>query len=591
MQRTGATEHPRPLLRRPWRSLDGAWDFAFDRDASIRGPADVNFDQTITVPYSPETPASGVGDTTRCQRTWYRRAVRTEAPDGAATVLHLGAVDRMATVWVDGQPVARHEGGYTPFSVDLSAVSGAGDEVEVVVSADDDPLDQDAPRGKQEWLDEPHVIWYPRTSGIWRTVWAEHVPATSIAELDWRGDPGSMTVSLRARVAGTVAEGTRLAVRISNAGRTLVDDSTLVTGPEVRRTYAVGDGGIDDTFALCWWPWFPSLHQAEVALVAADGTVLDEVESDVALRSVRVEDGTFLINGRPQELRLVLDQGYWPDTGLTPPDSEALRKDLELTRALGFHGARKHQKVEDPRYLAWADRLGMLVWVELPSAYRPGPASAASLAREWADIVRLCAGHPSVIGWVPINESWGVPNVGADPQQQALVRALAALTVALDGTRPVSANDGWETVGGDIVGVHDYSQEPDLLRARYGTRDAVDRFLTGLRPDGRRSDLDLRPSDGRAVVLSEFGGISVHDDAAAEGSWGYQEASSAEDLLERYAALWAAVHDCGGLAGACWTQLTDTYQEANGLLCFDRTPKVPLDDFAAATRGRPTGDP
>ena len=584
MAKTAATEHPRPLLRRAWQSLDGPWAFAFDRDATARTPGDVDFAHTITVPFAPETPASGIGDTTQSKRTWYRRTVGVDAPPGTSTVVHFGAVDRIATIWVDGHPVAHHEGGYTPFAVDLSA-HASGPTVDLVVSADDDPLDQDAPRGKQEWLDEPHFIWYPRTSGIWRTVWTEHVPHCSIASLEWHADPGAMTVSLQARVAGPMPDGTRLDVRLRSGPRTLVDDTTLVTGPEIRRTYSVGDGGIDDTFALCWWPWFPTLHDAEVALVAADGSVLDEVETEVAIRSVNVDDGALLLNGRPQELRLVLDQGYWPDTGLTPPDSEALRRDLELTRALGFHGARKHQKVEDPRYLAWADRMGMLVWVELPSAYRPGPTSAQHLVREWSEIVTASAGHPSVIAWVPINESWGVPNVGVDPAQQALVRALAAMTDALDGTRPVSANDGWETIGGDIVGIHDYDQDPDALRTRYGTRDAVDRFLTGLRPDGRTSDIERRPAAGRAVVLSEFGGISIHDDSDAT-AWGYQEAKSPEDLLERYAALWAAVRDCDGLIGACWTQLTDTYQEANGLLRFDRTPKAPLEDLARATRGR-----
>ncbi len=201
----------------------------------------------------------------------------------------------------------------------------------------------------------------------------------------------------------------------------------------------------------------------------------------------------------------------------------------------------------------------------------------------------MTAGHPSVVAWVPINESWGVPNVRHDSAQQSLVRALTEMANALDGTRPVSANDGWETIGGDIVGIHDYGQNPDVMRARYRDRATIDRLLGGLRPDGRPYDLDRRPTEGRAAMLTEFGGISVRAEGAQDTTWGYQEAGSAEDLLERYTALWAAVHDCEGLAGACWTQLTDTYQEANGLLHADRTPKVPLESLAKATRGTSSG--
>lgn len=258
---------------------------------------------------------------------------------------------------------------------------------------------------------------------------------------------------------------------------------------------------------------------------------------------------------------------------------------MELTLALGFNGARKHQKVEDPRWLAWADRLGLLTWVEMPSAYRPGTTASTRLLAEWPRIVAGHRGFPSVVAWVPINESWGVPAAATDARQRALVEALAAVTDAVDGTRPVSANDGWETVGGGIVGVHDYTQDPDALAARFADAAAVDAVVRGALPSGHRIDLDGRGAEGRAVVLSEFGGVALSHDEDA--TWGYQRASSADDLLDRYRALWAAVHASTALAGACWTQLTDTYQEANGLLRMDRTPKVPSDDFAAATRGRP----
>ena len=303
-------------------------------------------------------------------------------------------------------------------------------------------------------------------------------------------------------------------------------------------------------------------------------------------------DGQFQLNGRPYPLRLVLDQGYWPATGATPADIDSLRRDIELTKALGFNGARKHQKTEDPRYFALADRLGLLTWVEMPSAYRPGPRSSANVLREWADIVEAHRNHPSVVAWVPINESWGVTDCEHDRSQRALIEALCAQAVALDGTRPVSANDGWETVGGEIVGVHDYDQDPEALTSRWGDRAAVDAVIAGRRPDGRTVDLDHSPAATRAVVLSEFGGIAMAVDTGGGSfslgtqNWGYDSATSPDDLLRRYREQWAVVHASSALAGACWTQLTDTYQEVNGLLTADRQPKADLTRLAAATRGK-----
>ncbi|MGY1821988.1 glycoside hydrolase family 2 protein [Geodermatophilus sp. SYSU D00079] len=589
MDRMDPTEHPRPLLRRPWTSLDGEWEFAADPDLTGT-PGAVAFDRRIRVPYAPETPASGVHWKGPLRRAWYRRPL--PAPDGdRRTVLHLGAVDRVCDVWVGGAHVAHHEGGYTPFAVDVT--DALGDGADLVVRADDDPLDLEAPRGKQDWRDEPHEIWYPRTTGIWRTVWLEQVARAHVADVQWRGDPRTLRVDVRVELAVPVT-GARLHLRLRAGDRLLVDDVARVDGAVVERTVQVGDGGHDDRGALLWQPGSPTLLDAEIALVGDAGEVLDEVRSYTALRSVAVDDGHFLLNGRPVRPRLVLDQGYWPDTGATPPDVDALRRDLELTRDLGFTGARKHQKTEDPRYLALADRMGLLVWAEMPSAYRPGPTAAARLLREWPEVVAAHRGHPSVVTWVPLNESWGVPEAETDPRQRALVRALAAQADALDGTRPVSANDGWEALGGDVLGIHDYGQDPAQLAARYRTAADLERTATGRRPDGRLADLERAGTAGRAVVLSEFGGISLNAEALRgrpdEGdrteAWGYADASSPEDLLTRYRDQWAAVHASEALAGACWTQLTDTYQEVNGLLTMDRLAKCDPADLRRATLGR-----
>jgi beta-galactosidase/beta-glucuronidase len=579
---TDATAHPRPLLRRPWTSLDGAWDFAVDPHAAAAGPGQVVFVDRIIVPFAPAPPASGIAWKGPFHRAWYRRSLPAPRP-GLRTVLHFGAVDRCAEVWVGDAHVASHEGGYTGFAVDIT--DHLADGADVVVRADDDPADLDAPRGKQDWRDEPHQIWYPRTTGIWRTVWLEHVAGQHVAELDWCADPTTLELGLRARLSVS-GRGTRLRVRVRAGERLLVDDTVRVDGMEVQRRFRLGDGGIDDREALLWWPWRPILLDAELAILDAADNVVDEVQSYTALRRVKCENGAFLLNGRPLPLRLVLDQGYWPHTGATPPDAIALHTDLALTRSLGFHGTRKHQKTEDPRYFAWADQLGMLVWAEMPSAYRPGPTSAGRLLTEWLAVVRAHCGHPSVVAWVPVNESWAVPEVETDATQRALLKALEGVVDALDGSRPVSVNDGWETAGGAIIGVHDYDQDPTVLAARYGTPEAVATTLARRRPDGRLADLERRGSEGRAVMLSEFGGIALHTGVEEPAGWGYgQPARSPDNFLRRYRDLWATVNASTGLAGACWTQLTDTYQERNGLLTADRVPKADPDLLRAAIRG------
>jgi beta-galactosidase/beta-glucuronidase len=579
------TEHPRPLLRRAWDSLDGPWEFAL---------GDGGFDREIQVPFAPECPASGIGEPAigRCA---YRRVVEVPPPGPDELVLlHLGAIDRVATISADGVVVGVHEGGYTPVTVDVTEQARSG-AVELVVRVEDDPADHEAPRGKQDWRDEPHLIWYPRTTGIWRTVWLERVPRTHVSEVAWSCDVGAMAATATVRVTDPVDDIVARVV-LRHGDRLVGEASARVIGGIAEVHLTVGDGSIDDRWGLVWWPRHPVLLDAEITLVAVGGEgnyegvggarVIDRASSYTALREVNVRDGRFLVNGRPTFLRLVLDQGYWPDTGMTPPDVDALRRDLELARALGFNGVRKHQKVEDPRFLALADELGMMVWIEMPSAYRFSTRSSQRLLAEWAEVVIASRSHPSVVAWVPVNESWGVPGIATDQRQRALAEALAATARALDGTRPVSVNDGWETTGGDIVGVHDYAQDPAALRERYADRATLDATIAdaGAGPSGKVIDLDGATAAGRAVVLSEFGGINLAD---GTDSWGYASASSSDDLLARYRAQWAAVHDGTTLAGACWTQLTDTYQEANGLLRADRTPKADLDSLSRATRGRP----
>jgi beta-galactosidase/beta-glucuronidase len=583
--------HPRPQLRRePWELLDGVWDFALDPDATIAHPRHVDFTHVIEVPFAPETEASGIGFEGFLRRCWYRRQINVEPGwlERGQTLVHFGAVDREAWVWADGALVGRHVGGYTPFSVDVTEVARAadGEPIDLVVRADDQPRSLAIPRGKQDWWPAPHEIWYPRTTGIWQSVWLEHVPATSVVALRWTSDLPSLTVDLEAEIVGAVYGDDILRVRLQRGGTLLVDDTiTLVDCIDgrstVRRRFDLSDAANGDPDQLVWRPEHP--HLLDATLRYAGRHDRDEVSSYTAIRSVGVENGRFQLNGQPTPLRFALDQGYWPRTGQTAPDVDALRHDVEMIRQLGLNGVRKHQKVEDPRWLAFCDELGVLVWEELPSVQRFSPDAVASLTTEWIEIVTRDRNHPCIVAWVPANESWGVPEVSRDRQQRSLIDALVSLTAALDPTRPVSANDGWETSGGEIVGIHDYTHDADVMAERYGSAESVDALFAGPGPEGKALTVDGRSRDGRAVVLSETGGTTFG--ALPTDAYVYGHLASEEDWLRGIRRLCRAILKSRTLSGYCWTQLTDTYQETNGLLRIDRSPKAPIEQLRAALLG------
>ena len=585
----GTHGYPRPQLRRAeWASLNGAWDFQLDPDARLGRPSEVTFDMTISVPFAPETVASGIGDRGFYRACWYRRRVEIApaAPD-ERVLLHFGAVDFAATVWINGARAAEHSGGYTPFTIDMTPYLGDSVIQEIVVRAYDDPHDLQQPRGKQDWKLAPHAIWYPRTTGIWQTVWIERVGRSAISSIRWSADVASWELGCRVTVEGPAREDLRLALRLRLASEVLVEDEYLVKAGEVDRRVRLSDPGIDDQRnELLWSPDSPTLIEAELELRDTTGAVLDRVASYTAMRSVGVDGDKFLLNGYPQKLRLVLDQGYWPQSGLTAPDDDALRRDVLLAKAMGFNGVRKHQKVEDPRFLHWADREGLMVWAEMPSAYRFGDRAVERLTSEWLRVIERDRSHPSIVAWVPFNESWGVPDLPTVPSHRHYVQSLYHLTRTADPSRPVIGNDGWESVATDVLGVHDYSDDPAALATRYASLDSVPAVLAALRPGGRAVTIDGHPHAGQPIVVSEFGGIALS--AQDGGAWGYARASDADDLARRYAALCEQLRASPMLAGFCYTQFADTYQEANGLLFADRTPKFDLDRVAVATRGERT---
>ena len=580
-------KHPQAQLRRPgWTDLRGPWGFAFDdEDRGIQegwpGRAEV-FDREILVPFPPESPASGVQERGYHPVVWYRRVFELP-PAGRAPRLHLtfGAVDYEAQVWVNGQFAGRHEGGHTPFTLDITAWLSPETEQVIVVRVHDDPLDLTQPRGKQYWEPEPAEIWYHRTTGIWQPVWLEPLGEAFVESVRWTADPDRFAVQMRLRVGGRAARATRLRLRLSLRGRPLVDDTYALDGAVLdrevvlpRRTHQIRE--------VCWAPHHPHLIDASIELLASDGSVLDLVESYFGLRRIEAVDGRLLLNGVPLFLRLVLAQNYWPQSHLAPPSDEAIRREVELVKELGFNGVRIHQKIEDPRFLTWCDRLGVLVWGEAANAFRFDERAAERLCREWADAVRRDFNHPCIITWVPLNESWGVPDLEHDPAQRAYVKALYHLTKTLDPTRPVIGNDGWQNAIGDIFGVHDYAMDPARLTERYGSAEALRRTFEAIRPAHNRLLVDGQTFEQQPVVVSEFGGLSIKP-AEGENWWGYATTNDAQELLVLYGALVGALLDSTGIAGFCYTQLTDTEQETNGLLTADRKPKLDISAIRAIT--------
>lgn len=579
---SGTRGYPRPQLQRAqWQNLNGVWDFALDVPERLTLPAQVTFDSKIVVPFAPETVRSGIGDTGFRKACWYRRYVQIEPlGENERLVIHFGAVDYEAVVFVDEQYIGQHEGGYTPFSFDVTSALRDRTEFELCIRVVDDPQDLTKPRGKQDWKLHPHSIWYPRTTGIWQTVWCERVPATRISGLRWVPNLERWEFGMEALVTGSFDdEPLWLCVCLRSKGMLLAEDRYRVVSGEVHRGIALSDPGIDDfRNALLWSPESPTIARAELELLRSDGTVIDRVRSYTALRSVSIQGDRFVLNGRPYPMRLVLNQGYWPETGMTAPDDAALRRDVELVKRMGFNGVRMHQKIEDPRFLYWADRLGLLVWEEMPSAYRFTKHSIERLCREWTSAVMRDISHPCIVAWVPFNESWGVPNLPKSAPERHYVQGLYHLTRSLDAERVVVGNDGWETTATDMIGIHDYDSDPQRLARRY-YQPGDSKLLQRERPGGRLLVLEGHATNGAPIVLSEFGGITYSSDP---NTWGYSKCRTKADLAHRFSELLATVNRLETFTGYCYTQFSDTYQEANGLLYADRTPKFPLADIARA---------
>lgn len=596
MSTTPRPEYPRPQFRRKdWTNLNGEWRFAFDDEDRGRKEGWQNvsggslrdgsspFEMTITVPFCYQSKLSGIGETAFHDVVWYARAFdHAVSDDDERLLLHFGAVDYRAEVWVNGVHVASHEGGHTPFTADVTHALGGPENI-LVVRAEDPSRDVTVPRGKQYWKEESEGIFYTRTTGVWQTVWLEPVSRRRVESVRLTPDVDRASVEVEARIEGVEA-GMVLRFIVSFEGEEVLDDRVSVNSAVVRRHLPlIQPREAPDTPHLSRWPganlWTPedpNLYDLRLELLDAGGETPDSVDTYFGMRKIETRDGKVFLNNRPYYQRLVLDQGYFPDGILTAPTDEDLRRDIELAKEMGFNGARKHQKVEDPRWLFWTDTLGFLVWGEMANAYQYSEDYVRRVAAEWQEAVRRDYNHPSILAWVPMNESWGVPNLATDPAQVEHLLALYHLTRSLDGTRPVVSNDGWEHALTDVCAIHDY-RDAEALAETYATPESS----VAAAPAGRPIYAPGHAYRGEPILVTEFGGIAF----AGEGGWGYSTVASADEFLGRYRAMIEALLASGPVQGFCYTQLTDVEQEINGLLTYDRKPKADLSKIREITAG------
>lgn len=563
-------EYPRPQFRREkWENLNGEWEFAFDDknegDVKEYYNGKVTLPLKINVPFAYQSKASGIGELVHHETVWYKRSFVVDKTD-KNTLLCFNGCDYETDVWVNGYHVIKHVGGYTSFKKDITPFLKKGENILVVKCVD--PLGLTMPRGKQSRKFERHGCWYIPTTGIWQSVWLENFKGDYIDEYSLLSDIDRGVIYGDVRTMYNIAD--TLKIKASFGGETVAEESVALD--EQRKDFTVD---LKNKELRLWSPENPNLYSVDFALYK-DSELLDLCHTRIGLKKISIENGKVCLNGSPYYQKLILDQGYWEETDLTPPSAQALYDDIVISKKMGFNGARKHQKIEDPYFNYYAEELGFLTWCEMPSAYGYSDAMARNVMREWSEIVLQQKSFTSIVFYVPFNESWGVDAIKQDKRIQNLATSAYYLTKALDQTRLVSTNDGWENLDNtDIVSVHDYAYDDSEFKKKY-----IDGDWNTLAPVGRAEFVDGAKYRGQPLLFTEFGGVAMSIDAKGE-NWGYGESSkSAEEFYPRIEKLVKGILKCP-FQGYCYTQLTDLQQEVNGLLDYSHKPKFDVDKIHA----------
>ncbi|MGL5798272.1 MAG: glycoside hydrolase family 2 protein [Cetobacterium sp.] len=579
-------EYPRPnFVRENWLNLNGKWNFEFDDEkiglAEKWYENNKFFSKEINVPFAFQSELSSINDTEFHDCFWYERTFKVSEEWRLKRIkLNFGAVDYRCKIFINKKFVGEHEGGHVGFSFDITDFLNFEEET-ITIWVEDPSRDEMIPRGKQFWKEKSESIWYTRTSGIWQTVWLEPVEACNINSIKLTPifDEGSLKIESDIK---NKKDKNRLKIKILFKNEILIDDEFSLNSEYFNKTLNIFDNKILRSNAhsqgWTWTPETPNLFDIEFTLLD-DNKVLDKVSSYFGMRKVHIENGMFFLNNRPYYQKLLLDQGYWPQGLLTAPNDEDFIKDIQLSKDMGFNGCRKHQKVEDSRFFYWADKLGFLVWGELANCIEYSSDAVERITKEWISVIKNYYNHPSLITWVPINESWGVPRVKFDEKEQSHTLAMYYLTKSLDTTRMVISNDGWELTKTDICGIHNYNHGNSFEKERQiyfkETLKTKESLLNSM-PAGKKIYADgFEHEKHTPVMLTEFGGI-CYDEKHPDG-WGYSSVKSADELVQNYERIIEAIFESEAIYGFCYTQITDVEQETNGLLTYDRKPKCDLE--------------
>ena len=474
--------YPRPQLVRPaWTDLNGTWKFQFDdHDKGETERWYETFPEKtlqIEVPFTYETKCSGVEDTAHHAQVWYSRSVELteEKRKGKKTLIHFEGSDFLTKLWVNGTYVGCHRGGYARFTFDITRYLHTGANDLTVKVEDSCSIEQ--PRGKQRWVPENFGCWYVQTTGIWKTVWLEAVPETYLKGMKLTPDLSNNTIRAEYETSALEEGNWEIETEIWFGEQKINRSVKPVHRDRVLDVISVYRPDLEPWGVYHWMPGAPNLYDMTVRILK-DGIVVDEAASYFGMRDIRIEAGNILLNGRPLYQRLILDQGYWENSNLTPPDEETLIDDIDKIQSMGYNGVRKHMKIEDERFLYWCDKKGLLVWSEMAATYEFSDQAVQEFTTEWMEIVRQNYSHPSIITWTPFNESWGVPKIKTDKQQQKFTEAIYYLTKSMDAMRPVIVNDGWEHTVSDIITLHDYEEAGEVFFNRYnGNLEKMMKFL------------------------------------------------------------------------------------------------------------------
>lgn len=555
-------EYPRPQFERTdWVNLNGQWTFEMDFGSSgeQRGWTNTKgLSKKITVPFCPESELSGIGYTDFIPCVWYQRNINIPAEwNGKKILLHFGAADYETKVYVDGKMVGEHKGAGSSFNFDITSYVKAGQQANLVVRVYDNLRGGMQPGGKQCTALYSAGCSYTRVTGIWQTVWMEAVNEQALKNVFAIPDIDQQQLVVRPEFYNEGNNNT-LTVEVKDGKKTVAKRTSQASN---QSTIVLPIKN-----AHLWSPEDPYLYDVKYTVKNAQGEVIDEVSSYMGMRKVHISGGYFYLNNKPYFQRLVLDQGYYPDGIWTAPSDEALRQDIEMSKAVGFNGARLHQKVFEERYYYWADKLGYLTWGEEASWVLNinNDLAVRNFLTEWAEIVVRDRNHPSLVTWTPLNETWNAtPGVYV-----RFVNDLYDLTKAIDPTRPINDASGDSHVKTDIWSVHDYTREPDKLIANHTIKAGVEPYRNMKGKDF------LSNYAGQPYMVDEFGGLPWIPKEERANSWGY--GANIDTVEEFYSILEKeidALKACKHVVGFCYTQITDVEQEKNGIYYYNRKPK------------------